>query len=208
MSAATMLACSANRIGMGKHSFLGPTDPQFTLNTDLGRQSYPAHAIVEQFEAAKKECAENPAVLSAWLPMLRQYGPALIVRCQLAKELSEELVFAWLAKYMMPGEQEKAKGIAAYLADHAKFKSHSRFINRDKARDLGLTIEDLESDQHLQDAVLSIFHAVSHTFNATPTVKIIENHLGKAFIKVQSVQQITMAPAPVFPQPPQPPPNS
>jgi hypothetical protein len=140
--------------------------------------------------------------------MLRQYGPALIVRCQLAKELSEELVFAWLAKYMMPGEQEKAKGIAAYLADHAKFKSHSRFINRDKARDLGLAIEDLESDQHLQDAVLSIFHAVSHTFNATPTVKIIENHLGKAFIKVQSVQQITMAPAPVFPQPPQPPPNS
>lgn len=28
MSAATMLACSANRIIMGKHSFLGPIDPQ------------------------------------------------------------------------------------------------------------------------------------------------------------------------------------
>ena len=37
MSAATMLACSANRIGMGKHSFLGPIDPQFTVNTDIGR---------------------------------------------------------------------------------------------------------------------------------------------------------------------------
>ena len=33
MSAATMLACSANTIMMGKHSFLGPIDPQFILAT-------------------------------------------------------------------------------------------------------------------------------------------------------------------------------
>jgi hypothetical protein len=206
MSAATMLACSGNRIAMGKHSFLGPTDPQFTLNTDLGRQSFAAHAIVEQFELAKKECAKNPAALSAWLPMLRQYGPALIVRCQLAKELSEVLVSTWLEKYMMPGQADKAKTIAAYLADHNNFKSHNRFINREKVRELGLAIEDLELDQQLQDAVLSVFHAASHTFNGSPTVKIIENHLGKAFIKAHQVQQIMMAPPPVFPQaPPQPP---
>lgn len=203
MSAATMLACSADRVVMGKHSFLGPTDPQFTLNTDLGRQSYPAHAIVEQFETAKKECAENAAALPAWLPMLRQYGPALIVRCKLAKELSEDLVFAWLGQYMMRGEREKAKKTAADLANHANFKSHSRFINRDKARDLGLKIEDLETDQTLQDAVLSVFHAASHTFSASPVVKIVENHLGNAFIKAQSVQQVMFGPAAPFPQPPQ-----
>jgi Serine dehydrogenase proteinase len=202
MSAATMLACSGNRIGMGKHSFLGPTDPQFTIATELGRQSYPAHAIVEQFERAKEECAKNPTVLPAWLPILRQYGPALIVRCQLARELSEELVTDWLAKYMMPGEPEKAKGIAAFLANHKNFKSHNRFINRSKARDLGLVVEDLEADQKLQDAVLSVFHAASHTFNASPIVKIIENHLGKAFIKAQSQMQIMMSPGQAFPQPP------
>ncbi len=202
MSAATMLACSANRISMGKHSFLGPTDPQFVLNTELGRLPYPAHAIVEQFELAKKECAANPAALSAWLPMLRQYGPALIVRCQLAKELSVELVSDWLANYMMPGMHDKARGIAAELANHTKFKSHNRFINRDHARQLGLEIEDLESDQRTQDAVLSVFHAASHTFGATPAVKIIENHMGKAFIKSAAMQQITLA-SPLFPQPPQ-----
>lgn len=202
MSAATMLACSANRIGMGKHSFLGPTDPQFTVNTEIGRQSYPAHAILEQFQRAKKECAENPSVLPAWLPILRQYGPALIVRCQLAAALSEELVYAWLAKYMLPGDLEKARGIATYLAKHENFKSHGRFINRDKAREQGLVIEDLESDQKLQDAVLSVFHAATHTLMGSPAVKIIENHLGKAFVKVQ--QQIAIGPvgAP-FPQPPQ-----
>jgi len=191
---------------MGKHSFLGPTDPQFTVNTDLGRQSYPAHAIVEQFERAKKECSQNSAVLPAWLPILRQYGPALIVRCQLAMELSAELVFDWLKKYMIPKDEEKARTIAAYLADHNNFKSHSRFIDRQKARNLGLEIEDLESDQTLQDAVLSVFHSTTHTFNASPAVKIVENHLGKAFIKQQTVQPIMMAPpTPIFPQPPPPP---
>lgn len=202
MSAATMLACSANIIAMGKHSFLGPTDPQFVLNTELGRVPYPAHAIVEQFELAKKECAANPAALSAWLPMLRQYGPALIVRCRLAQELSEELVSTWLREYMLASladRSDRAKGIARQLADHKTFKSHNRFINRDQARVLGLQIEDLEADQQLQDAVLSVFHAAAHTFSG-PAVKIIENHVGKAFIKTVQ-QQIAMGP--VFPQPPQ-----
>lgn len=203
MSAATMLACSANRVSMGKHSFLGPTDPQFVLNTELGRLPCPAHAIIEQFELAKKECANNPAALPAWLPMLRQYGPALIVRCQLAQELSEELVSKWLEKYMLSGNQKSAEVIAAHLADHKKFKSHSRFIDREQARGLGLVIEDLEGDQRTQDAVLSVFHAASHTFAGSPTVKIIENHLGKAFIKSLSIQQ-QISIGPVFPQPPQP----
>ena len=34
MSAATMIACAANKIIMGKHSFLGPIDPQVSLGTN------------------------------------------------------------------------------------------------------------------------------------------------------------------------------
>jgi len=66
----------------------------------------------------------------------------------------------------------------------------------------------LEANQPVQDAVLSIFHSFTHTFNATPAVKIIENHLNKAFIKLQQVMNIRMpAFMPVPPQlPPQPPP--
>ena len=65
MSAATMLACSANRIVMGKHSFLGPIDPQFIVQTDLGRMSVAAHAIEEQFALAKAEIQRQPALLPA-----------------------------------------------------------------------------------------------------------------------------------------------
>lgn len=187
MSAASMLACSANRIVMGKHSFLGPIDPQFILQTELGRASVPAHAILEQFEMAKREC-RDPGLLPSWLPMLRQYGPALIVQCKWAIELSESMVSEWLARYMFAGRNdadEKARQLAAALADHSSFKTHDRFISRDHARKMGLVVEDLESDPKLQDLLLSVFHATTHTFAATPVVKLIESHTGRGYMRIQ-----------------------
>ena len=58
MSAATMVALSANEIVMGQHSQLGPIDPQFSIQTPEGTRSAPAQAILKQFELAKKECKE------------------------------------------------------------------------------------------------------------------------------------------------------
>jgi len=202
LSAATMFACSANRIVMGSHSFLGPIDPQFFVQGDLGRFAVAAHAIEEQFALAKQEC-QNPALLGAWLPILRQYGPALIIQCKLARELSESLVATWLERYMLPASpvrHDSALQIAARLADHANFKSHSRFIDRTSAKGFGLVVDDLEADQALQDAVLSVFHATAHSFNSTPALKIIENHLGKAFIKSSPQPHIHMQQQPT-PQP-------
>jgi hypothetical protein len=208
MSAATMISCSANRIVMGKHSFLGPIDPQFIIQTELGRASVAAHAIEEQFALAKDEIQRKPQLLAAWLPILRQYGPALIIQCQLARQLSERLVTDWLMRYMFahsPTSTTLGADIASRLADHALFKSHSRFIDRNQAKAIGLLVDDLEANQGLQDDTLSVFHATMHTFNATPCVKIIENHLGKAFLK-QSQQQIVVQPTQPPVQPPQPPP--
>jgi hypothetical protein len=187
MSAATMLACAADRLIMGKHSFIGPIDPQLILQTELGRKPVPAAAILEQFKRAQEEC-RDPARLPSWIPMLRQYGPALIVQCQLAMELAKSLVADWLACYMFasdPNPKDKATKAADALADHATFRSHGRFIARDQAKTLGLVVDNLEADEDLQDAVLSIFHASTHTFNVTLAVKLIENHHGKAFIKQQ-----------------------
>lgn len=195
MSAATMFSCAADRLVMGKHSFIGPIDPQFIVQTELGRKPVPAHAILEQFAMAQRQC-RDPALLPSWIPMLRQYGPALIVQCQLAMQLAQSLVADWLARYMFVADADpkaRADKAAAALSDHAAFKSHGRFISRDQAKALGLIVEDLEADQELQDALLSVFHASTHTFLATPAVKLIENHQGKAFIKVQQ-QQIILVP--------------
>ena len=50
MSAATMIACAADEIILGKHSFLGPIDPQFVLATSLGNRLVPAQAVLDQFD--------------------------------------------------------------------------------------------------------------------------------------------------------------
>ncbi|MEY2509735.1 MAG: hypothetical protein QOE26_498 [Verrucomicrobiota bacterium] len=185
MSAATMIACAADRIMLGKHSFLGPIDPQFILNTAVGQRMVSAEAILEQFELAQKEC-KDPAKLGAWIPMLSQYGPDFLVKCQHACTMSKNLVQGWLENYMFkadPKATEKSKEIADWLAKHRHFKSHGRHIPRTELENKGLVIEHLEKDQTLQDLVLSVFHATNHTFNGTSAVKIIENHEGHAFVK-------------------------
>jgi len=192
MSAATMLACAANRIVMGKHSFLGPIDPQLILATAVGTKAVPAQAILDQFRKAQEEC-KDPALLASWLPMLSQYGPALLVECENALNLAQDLVSRWLTQYMFRDDKEaerKAKAIAAALADHKSFRSHSRHISRDQVKSLGghgLVVDDLEVDQGFQDAVLSVFHATIHTFAGTGAVKIVENHMGRAYVKLAGV---------------------
>jgi uncharacterized protein (UPF0335 family) len=79
--------------------------------------------------------------------------------------------------------EQKAEEISAWLADHKQFRSHARHICRDDLEARGLAIEHLERDQQIQDAVLSVFHATSHGFDKTTMVKLIENHMGRAFIK-------------------------
>lgn len=192
MSAATMLACVADEIVMGKHSHLGPIDPQFVLGTESGRRAMPAYAIIEQFARAKSEIVANPSVTHAWLPILRQFDQALLIQCEFAAQLAREMVTAWLQKYMLAGNASLAADVGAKLADHRSFLSHSRAIDRDEARKIGLNIGDLETDPALQDAVLSIYHAVSHTFSGAAAVKIVENHKGAAWVQQMVTQQVTI----------------
>lgn len=183
MSAATMWALAANRIVMGKHSQLGPIDPQIPTRTGL----LPARAIIEQFERAQKECATNPALVAAWVPILQQYGTGLIQLCHDAEVLSKRLVKEWLAKYMLAGQAnagQASQDIAEYFANYSLHQAHSLAINREDARRQGVLIDDLETDKALQDAVLSVHHATFHTFSGA-AIKIVENHLGRAYVKLQ-----------------------
>ncbi len=197
LSAATMIACAANSIIMGKHSFLGTTDPQFILQTDQGPRQVTAQNVEDQFKQAQKDCVD-PTKIGAWLPMLKQYGPDLLQKCRHASALSESLVTEWLERYMFkdqPNRHKKAKNIATWLSSHKKFKTHGRHLSRDDLRNEGFdTIIDLEKDQETQDLVLSVFHATTLAFDSTSAVKIIENHQGKAFVKTAFPPQIMLPP--------------
>lgn len=195
MSAGTMIACSGDKIVLGKHSFLGPTDPQILLQTETGLRMVSAQSILDQFDHAQKEC-NNLKNLNSWVPMIRQYGPDLLDHSEKALEMSRELVENWLSKYMLKTDDKTAKNIAKWLSNNKLFKTHSRRISREQLEKNGLKIQRLEDNQKEQDLFLSVFHATTHTFTGSGAIKIIENHLGRAFIKA----------APIFIQ--QKPPNS
>lgn len=202
MSAATMLACAADRIVMGKHSSLGPIDPQFIIAGPAGAMAHPAQAILDQFAQAQEQC-KDPALLGAWVPILPQYGPSLLIQCKNALALAEDLVSEWLSRWMFRNDDDgtvKARAIAKRLADHTTFKSHGRPIHRDAALEMGLVVDPLEADQTFQDLVLTVYHACSHVFSASPAVKIVENHLGRAYVRQQQ-QMVMQFPAQAVPAP-------
>ena len=201
MSAATMLACASDKILMGKHSFIGPIDPQIILDTASGLRAIPAQDILTQLSMIEDECKKDPQLLPIYYPMLQQYGTALIMQCIQAQDLSEELVCKWLAMFMfkkagtLDERKTKSKDVAQKLANHDYFKSHGRFIDRESARtDFGLEIGDLEADQILQDLVLSVFHATTITFTQKAAVKIIENQNDHAFIQALQITPVPIQP--------------
>lgn len=183
MSAGTMIACACKEIVMGKQSSLGPVDPQ------LG--GIPAHGVIEEFTRAFTEIQADPTKIPVWQPIIANYRPTLIGECEKAIRWSERLVRDWLGMNMFheePDAAEKINKVWGELGDHALTLSHARHLSAEKCRDIGLHIVSLEDNQALQDAVLSVHHACMLTLTATGAFKIIENHLGVAFIKV--VQQV------------------
>lgn len=193
MSAATMWAMAADEIVMGKHSQLGPIDPQITTPNGV---TLPAGALLDQFQQASDELEQKPERISGWLPILQQYPPGLLNVCVNASELATKLVGQWLREYMFANDDDlgaKAEAVASWLGDDHAHLSHSRPITREQLQELGVKVTHLEDDQDLQDAVLSVFHATMHTW-ATGASKIIENHMGRAF--VQRGQQVMVLPTP------------
>lgn len=178
MSAGTMIACACNEIIMGKHSSLGPIDPQFG--------GIPAHGIVEEFGRAKDEVQANPSTIPIWQPIIAKYNPTLIGECEKAIAWSTEMTRAWLLKGMLKDVKEpekRADKILTELGDHAITKSHARHLAIDHCRKVGLKVTALEKDDDLQEAVLSLHHACIHTLGSTGAFKLIENHKGIAFIQ-------------------------
>jgi ATP-dependent protease ClpP protease subunit len=170
MSAGTMLACSCKEIVMGKHSSLGPIDPQYG--------GTPALDIIEEFNKAKEEIIENPASMNYWGILLSKYPGAIYEKCVKAFEFSETLVQVWLRQNMLKSNPGEVVRVLRVLNENKESKTHRRHFDKEKCKNSGLTIIDLEDDQKLQDIVLSIHHCYVHLFNETQYSKIIENHLG------------------------------
>ena len=176
MSAGTMIALSSKEIVMGKHSNLGPIDPQ------MG--GLPCQAILDEFEKAKSEVSANPSAAHIWRSIIGKYHPTLLGSCRQAIDWSEAIVSQWLTDNMCENDQKRVKGIMKVFSDHNHQKSHSRHISMKQCLAVNLNVSRLEDDENLQEAVLTTHHAFMHTFSSTGAVKIIENHFGIAYVEV------------------------
>ncbi len=185
LSAGTMIACACQEIIMGKHSSLGPIDPQY--------KGMAAHGVIEEFTRAYQECAADQNKIPIWQPIIAKYSPTLIGECEKAIKWSNEMTTQWLQEVMFRDEKEPramAEKVVKELSDHALTLSHARHISSTKCKEIGLNVKPLEEDGKLQDAVLSVHHASIQTLAGTPAIKIIENHRGKAYVQI--VQQVVI----------------
>ena len=67
MSAGTMIAFASKEIVMGKHSNLGPIDPQ------MGGLA--CQAVLNEFEQAKEDIRQNPQSAPLWQAIISKYHP-------------------------------------------------------------------------------------------------------------------------------------
>lgn len=182
MSAGTMIACSAKEIVMGKQSSLGPIDPQL--------RGIPAQGVISEFEQALADYKVDRDSLEIWKPIIQQYRPTFLGQCKQAVEWTETFVTEQLKNVMFHGDpqgEEKAARVVKELTDTHTHKMHQRHVSASKAAEIGLTIKMLEAkgEGRLQDLVLTIHHCYMHTLMNTLAYKVIENHLGIAFVKNQ-----------------------
>ncbi len=181
MSAGTLMACSTNVIFMGKQSCLGPVDPQFN--------GIAAFNIVKELEKAQEELAVKPETREYWKLQLAKYPAAFTYTVYDAIDLSTKLLNQWLSKYMFSTKPEKKGKIIKNIIRGLNLNdgSHSRHYDFNKCKELGLNVKLIEEDQILQDLVLSVYHSFCITVQGTQAAKIIENHLGNAYISQQQI---------------------
>jgi hypothetical protein len=171
MSAGTMIALSCKEIIMGKQSCLGPIDPQIN--------GLPCQAVLDEFENAKNDIKNNPHSLGLWQTIISKYHPTFLTTCQNAVNLSEDLAKTWIPKSQPQVDIEK---ILNKFLNHKESKTHSRHISAAECKNVGLNIIDMESDQNIQDLILSLHHCYMILIETTNVVKMVENQNGKSFI--------------------------
>lgn len=191
MSAGTMIACACSEIVMGKHSNLGPIDPQLA--------GIPAAGVKEEFKRVIKEYKKDPASMQFWQHIVRQYPPSFLNQCENAVDWATSFVRTELEANMLAAKTNRktiARKIVRALSDFSGNKAHDRHIHYDECHSIGLNVSRLEDDQTLQDLVLTVHHCYMHALMNTAAFKIIENHNGAAFVKqqIQTVQFIQQQP--------------
>lgn len=175
MSAGTMFSCSCKKIWMSNSSFLGPIDPQFN--------GIPAYNIKKDFEVGKKELIDNPSTFRYYQILLNKYPPAFYYNVLDAIKISSKMAKEWLNSYMFNNEKNKSKKVNKIVKFLNKNTgSHSKHLNIEECKKIGLKIEDLNNNSILLDKLENIYNCLIIIGQNTLVSKIITNNYSDNYI--------------------------
>ncbi len=180
MSAGTMISCCCKEILMGKHSNLGPIDPQ--INGE------PAESVRKCFEDAIKDIKNDNEARFAWDSILRKYPLTFLSQCEKSVAKSKTFVKRKLLDVMFDNDDEKDTKVNKIIKALSKSGVHSEHLMFDKCKEIGLNVSPIETAEgidgsELQDLILTVHHCYMHLMMNTTAIKIIENHNGIALAK-------------------------
>ncbi|MEM8553271.1 MAG: S49 family peptidase [Pseudomonadota bacterium] len=173
MSAGTMIACACREVLMGKHSCLGPTDPQV--------KGHPAMGVLAEVDQAIVEVKKEPLKQMVYQQVFAKYPPAFILDCERSVQGSRDMVAEWLEKNMLASEKDPKAAAAQTIKNFMDYRGtteHAHHFLIEKCQDMGLKVRAIEDDQELQEDILSVHHAFNATFARTNAIKIIQNANG------------------------------
>ena len=170
MSAGTLVALSCKEIVMGEQSSLGPVDPQ--------QGGIACQAALEEFYSAVKEVSVNEHALGLWQPIIAKLNPTFLTSCRHAITWTKNLMDKWVKESNPKIDIDKVKD---KFLNHNNSHAHNRHLSKHDCKYVGLNIRDLEANQNLQDAVLSLHHCYMILFDKANISKILENHNGTCY---------------------------
>jgi hypothetical protein len=158
---------------MGKHSSIGPVDPQIN--------GLPAYGVVAELERAYNEMIADPRKQFVWNPLLSRYTPTFDQQCQRSIGRSKLFIAEFLEANMFSGlpEAERKVKVAGIVEQLSRAnRGHDAHIHFEEREAIGLNVKRLEDDP-IQDLVLTIHHCFMFALSNSGAFKIIENHLGR-----------------------------
>ena len=176
LSAGTMIACASDRIVLGKHSSLGPTDPQV--------RGFPALGIIGEVDRALNDIEDDPRKKFFWQCVFEKYPPGFITDCERAKNVTQEILRKWLTNGMLRGSEDPEDKVNSILSNLMHFEgttSHGHHFMLKECQEFGLKVEVLENDQKLQENVLSVHHAFVASLLHYGHIKLVENHADQSW---------------------------
>lgn len=175
-SAATLIAIGADIIMMSDSSELGAIDPQFPLSDGRGNEH--VHSVkrylatYEEWEKALRKDPDDPVARL----MLDKFDPVVVKKFRSIDQRAQQLADSLLIR--KGGDYTK---ISTELLNIDKWHSHNQMIGAEDALEIGLDIEQVESDSPIWGKVWEIYSHQHLALDDDPSHKLYES----AFVSLQ-----------------------